>query len=288
MREDLEERHPMSIKNLRDKRVLVTGAASGIGRATAIAFAREGAELLLCDLDAQRLETVRGEVLAAGARCSVHGVDVSSEPAMRSLADEVHERGGALDVLVNNAGVAFLGSFFGSPTHFWHKTLGVNVMGVVHGTSFFGSKMHDAGGVRRIVNVASLAGIAPTPNMSSYAASKSAVIGLTEVLALELRLRRSGVGVTLVCPGIINTPITQHPANIAPDFGAAKLAELQAYYEATGVGPEVVADAIVAAVRSGRDLVLVGPFARLLYHLRRVSRSLLHAILLRDARDKGY
>jgi len=278
----------MTINKLRGKRVLVTGAASGIGRSTAIAFAEAGAELLICDLDARRLEPVRDLILVRGATCSTWAVDVSNEEAMSEFARRVHSQGGALDVLVNNAGIACLGAFLDSPLDSWRKTLDVNVMGVVFGMRFFLPQMIEAGGARRVVNVASLAGVAPAPNMSSYAASKSAVIGLTESLALELRLQGAEVGLTTICPGIINTPITRNTSHVAPSFDRAKLAKLQAYYEANGVSPDVVAEAIVAAVREGREMVLVGPFAKPLYHLRRLSRSLLHRVLLADARKAGY
>ena len=277
-----------SLKTLQGKRVLVTGAASGIGRSTALAFAREGAELLLCDLDAGRIEPVRQQVVALGARCSTHGVDVSNEAAMHALADDVHRSGGALDVLVNNAGVAYLGSFFDSPVDSWNRVMNINLMGVVHGVRCFGPTMHAAGGARRIVNVASLAGIAPAPNMTSYAASKFAVIGFSESLALELRLKESGVGVTIVCPGIINTPITRNASNASPQFTATNLAKLQAYYDAKGVSPDVVAASIVDGVRNERTMVLVGPFAKPIYHLRRLSRSLAAHVLLQDARKMGY
>lgn len=278
----------MSIRNLHGKRVLVTGAASGIGRATALAFAREGAHLVLCDLDATSLEPVREAIRSSGGDCRTHGVDVGDESAMHRFATLVHGEGGVIDVLVNNAGIGYLGAFMDSPADAWHRTLHTNVMGVVHGLRCFLPAMHAAGGLRRVVNVASVAGIAPAPNMSAYAASKSAVIGLSESVSLELRLCESEVGVTVVCPGIINTSITRNPRNVAPGIGADQLARLQAFYAAKGAQAEVVADAIVQAVKSGRELVLVGPFAKPLYHLRRLSRALLHKLLLTDARKMGY
>lgn len=124
--------------------------------------------------------------------------------------------------------------------------------------------------------------------MSCYAASKAAVLGLSETLDLELRLQHSKVGVTVVCPGIINTPITRASNNIAPGFDPALLLKLQAYYEATGASPDVVADSIIAALRSGRRMVLVGPYARPLCHLRRVSRALMQRLVLADSRKMGY
>ena len=149
-------------------------------------------------------------------------------------------------------------------------------------------RMQAAGGERRIVNVASLAGVAPAPNMTAYAASKHAVMGLTEGLALELRLANSPIGITTVCPGIINTDITKAAGAMSADIGAAQQNKLKAYYEAQGVGPEVVAAAIVDAVRSGRALVLVGPAARPIFHLRRLSLKLAQWLMLNDARKAGY
>lgn len=278
----------MTLRNLRGKRVLVTGAASGIGRATALAFASQGAELVLCDLNTNRLAPMRDAVSALGVNCVTFGVDVSDEAAMHAFSAQVHAQGGPLDILVNNAGIGYLGGFLDSPSDAWRRTLGVNVMGVVHGLRCFLPQMHAAGGSRRVVNVASVAGVAPAPNMSAYAASKSAVIGLSESLSMELRLRNSRVGLTVVCPGIINTAITHNANNVSPSIDAAQLAKLRAYYEAKGVHADVVAHAIVDAVRSGRELVLVGPFAKPLYHLRRLSRVLLRHVMLADARKMGY
>jgi len=278
----------MSMHDLSGKWVLVTGAASGIGRATALAFADAGASLFVADMNAERLETVRQEVMARGAECVVHALDVTDPGAMAELAQRVHSRTPALDVLVNNAGIGYLGAFIDSPLDAWHRVFSVNVMGVVHGCQAFLPAMEAAGGPRRVVNVASLAGLAPAPNMSAYVASKHAVVGLSEGLSLELKLRASSVGVTTVCPGIINTDITKARHNVAVTIDDAQYERLTAYYEAQGVGPRVVAIAIVSAVRQGRELVLAGPFAKPIYHLRRLSRRLAQWLMLADARKAGY
>ena len=278
----------MQMNNLRGKWVLVTGAASGIRRATTLAFADAGANVVLADLAPERLEEVRAAIAARGVQCLAEPVDVSDEAAMGALAERVHARVPALDVLVNNAGIGYIGPFLGTPLDAWKRVLGINVMGVVHGCRHFLPRMQQAGGVRRVVNIASLAGIAAAPNMSAYAASKHAIVGLSEGLDLEQRLAGSQVGITTVCPGIINTDITKATHNVSPSIGQAQLHKLQAYYEAQGVGPQVVAAAIVDAVRAGRGLVLVGPFARPMYHLRRLSRRLAQALMLADARKAGY
>lgn len=276
------------MNDLKNKWVLVTGAGSGIGRATALAFAEAGARLVVTDLQADRLAALRALLMQRGTECIAETVDVSDAAAMQAFAERVHAQVPALDVLVNNAGIGYLGPFLGTPLEVWQRVLNINVMGAVHGCMHFLPRMQQAGGVRHIVNVASLAGVAPAPNMSAYAASKHAIMGLTEGLALELRLAGSPIGVTTVCPGIINTDITKAAGAVSASIGAAQQHKLQSYYEAQGVGPEVVAAAIVDGVRRGRSLVLVGPFARPMYHLRRLSRALAQWLMLVDARKAGY
>lgn len=174
------------------KRVLVTGASSGIGRATAIAFACEGAEILLSDVDAQGLEPVRQIVLALGANCSAYAVDVADEVAMSAFATMVHAQGGPVDVLVNTARAGMLGPL--DPAKAWQRAVGTNVIGAVHGLRLFLPKMHDAGGPRRVVNVLSMGMGAATPHPSVYAASRSPVLGLSDALSVELRILGSEVG----------------------------------------------------------------------------------------------
>jgi NAD(P)-dependent dehydrogenase (short-subunit alcohol dehydrogenase family) len=275
------------IEDLRGKWVVVTGAASGIGRATALAFAQQGAHLYLSDRDAAGLYAVSEEVRALGVECHFEYVDVSDAESMRAFAAAVELTVGAPHVVVNNAGIGYIGGFADTPLSTWGRILGVNLMGVVHGCLFFLPGMSAAGGPRRIVNIASLAGFTPAPNMSAYAASKFAVIGLSETLALELELQDSQVGLTMVCPGVINTAITRS-SGIAPTIDASRIDTLQKYYSARGGSADMVAESIVNAVRSGRELVLVGPFSAMLYHARRISRALLRRMMLADARALDY
>lgn len=269
---------------LAGKYVLVTGAGAGIGRATALAFATRGAHLIVADINLDRLGQTRAAIVAQGVQCHVFAVDVSDEASMRAFASEVHAIVPAVDVLINNAGVAYIGGFLDSPLSSWERILKINLMGVVHGCHFFLPNMRAAGGPRHVLNVASLAAIAPAPNMSAYAASKSAVLGLCDVLAMELD--GSDVRFSAVCPGIINTEITGGPR--APTISDAQIAKLQAYYRVHGCVPEVVAEAMVEAVRHGRELVLTGPYAKLMYHLKRVSRRLVRQLTLADARKIGF
>ncbi len=276
----------VAVPDLKGKQVLVTGAASGIGRSTALAFARQGASLIVSDISSAQLDGTAKAVRALGVPCRSYQVDVADGAAMRNFADAVHAAIGGVDVLVNNAGIGYLGPFLRSPLESWRRVLDVNVMGVVHGCHYFGQRMVEAGGARQIINVASLAGIAPAPNMSAYAASKHAVMGLCDVLAMELT--DTEVGVTAICPGIINTPITNAQDSVSEAITDEQIGRLRSYYDANGVSPDVVAEAIVDAARTGRPLVLVGPYARPLYHLKRISRRLVRSMTISDARKNGY
>lgn len=276
----------MAIADLTDKKVLITGAASGIGRATALAFARHGATLLLCDIDARGLEALRQQLASAGAACSTYCMDVTDAVAMAEVAAQVRFTHGALDVLINNAGVGYLGRFLDSDLNHWQRVLNINLMGVVHGCYSFIPHMIEAGGPRQVINVASAAALFPSPSMAAYAASKHAVYGLSEVLKMELS--DTQVQVTTVCPGVINTPIVANHGNIAASVGQEQIARLQDYYQRKGCSPDQVAQSMVRAVREGRDLILVGPFARLIFQLRRISVGLLRRIVLNDARKIGY
>ena len=277
----------MAIKDLRSKRVLVTGAASGIGLETALAFGRAGAKLILTDINAETLKLAQHAVQKVGAGCHTYVADVSNEAIMEDLAHRVTQEHGVLDVLVNNAGIAFLGSFECTPLTQWQRTLSINVMGVVHGCHYFLPSMRQAGAPRHIVNIASAAGLAPTFNMSAYSASKHAIIGLTDSLSLELV--GSNVSISVICPGIINTPIARPtPSSVGSNIRPEQLTKLGHFYAEKGADPKLVADAVVNAVKTDRGLVLVGPYAALIYHLRRVSRGLLRSILIADSKKMGW
>jgi NAD(P)-dependent dehydrogenase (short-subunit alcohol dehydrogenase family) len=273
------------MKNLKGKRILVTGAASGIGLECARSFARRGARLVISDVNVAALETARAGIAALGVECVAHPCDVSREESVRELAAVVHGTGGALDVLVNNAGVAFLGSFEETPLEEWHRIHDINVLGIVHCIRAFLPGMRAAGGARKIVNVASTAGFAPMPNMAAYAASKHAVVGLSEVLAMELH--GTGVSVLVVCPGIINTAIV-HVSPTSTSIGPAQKERLQKYYATDGCTPDVVAEDIVRGVERDDAFLFTGPLAKLGYAGMRLSRRLARRMAIATAKKSGY
>jgi short-subunit dehydrogenase len=273
------------VKPLAGRRVLITGAASGIGLECARAFAARGAKLVLSDVNAAALETVRTEIAANGTECFAMACDVSREDAVAEFAKAVQQRAGAVDVLVNNAGVAFFGSFEETPLSEWRRIFDINVFGILHCTRAFLPSMRAAGGPKKIVNVASTAGFSPVPNMSAYAASKHAVVGLSEVLAMELY--ETDISVLVVCPGIINTAIV-HVSPMSTSIGPAQIAKVQKYYETDGCHPRVVAEDILRSVENDDAFLYTGPLAKLGCYGMRVSRRFARWAAIKAARKSGY
>ena len=274
----------MAVANLAGRRVLITGAASGIGRACAHAFAREGARLILADLNRDRLTKVRDEVWRAGAKCTAIPCDLSREEEVLLLAADILVREGGVDVLINNAGIAYVGGFTETSAAEWQRIYDINVLGMVNLTRALLPSMLADQRAKSIVNVASAAGFAPAAYMSAYAASKHAVVGLSEVLAMELD--STNVTVTIVAPGIINTPIKHSPH--APSVGSGQMAKLQDFYSNNGSSAESVGRDIVRAVKSGAMLLKTGKYASLMCWLMRLSRPLARRSAIMNSRKIGF
>lgn len=271
---------------LKDKTVVVTGAASGIGLESARAFARRGANVALLDLNAEPLEAIKRELIQSGVKCIAVACNVADENAVRAAAEAVQNAMGPPDVLINNAGIGYLGAFMETAPEAWRRVLDINVMGVVHCTRAFLPAMQAKGGARTIVNVASAAGFSPTPSMSAYAASKHAVVGLSEVLAMELD--GTPISVLIVAPGIINTNIVRVRSNVAPSITDAQIEKLQDYYAKNGCHPSVVAEGIVKAVQERRHVLAVGPSAKAMTGLMRLSRRLTRRMVIDLSKRAGF
>ena len=224
---------------------VVTGAGSGIGRSTALLLARLGATVHAADLDEARARTLVAEIVAAGGRATAHRCDVSDPRAVEELAERVFAVEGAVDVLHNNAGVGQAGPIEATTLDEWQRVLGVNLMGVVHGVHHFVPRMLEQGRPAHVVNTASLAGLVPVAEMAPYATSKHAVVGLSESLNAELAPR--GIHVSAICPGFIDTGIVR-AANLQGRH-ARQRDRIQRFYERFGSSPDVVAEAVVDAIR---------------------------------------
>ncbi len=249
------------------KKVLITGAGSGIGKATALQLAECGALLILSDLNRESLQQTADEARRLGASAvDTHIVDVSDWDDMQAMAGKVRKQHGALDILVNNAGVGMAGDFLSTTIEDWRWVLGINVMGVVHGCKLFAPDMV-ANGRGHIVNLASAAGYYAAPDMTAYSASKHAVMGLSEALRAEMS--EQGVGVSAICPGVINTGIVASSRM----RGATEQAQekLVNFYRKRNYGPELVAEAILGAIQHNRAVVPVSPEAWVLYGAKRFT-----------------
>lgn len=231
------------MKDLRDKVVLITGAARGMGRMDALAFAREGCRVVMTDVDLKGLEETTREMANDGYEACPFGLDVSDRDACFRLVEKVGREIGPIEVLVNNAGVMECGEFTGMSEHHWRRTMEVNFLGQVWMMQAVLPGMLARGG-GHIVNMASQAGVIGGAKMSSYSASKHAIMGLTDSVRLELR--GSGVRFTDVIPGFVDTGMASgaEPPFISP-----------------WVDPARVSEAIVDAVKKGREEICKPAFS---------------------------
>jgi NAD(P)-dependent dehydrogenase (short-subunit alcohol dehydrogenase family) len=263
--------------DLRGRVAVVTGAAKGIGRATALELAALGARVAGCDTDEAALEATLRECTERGAQQTFGlRVDVSEFQQVQAFAQRVERELGPTLCLVNNAGVGVAGGFFDTELDDWDWLLRVNLWGTIHGARAFGPCLRERG-QGRIVNVASASGYCNLPGLAAYGTTKYAVVGLSEALRAELL--PSGVMVSVVCPGIVATAILD-TARIrgAADAEAERLM-LKALYRRRGHAPEVVARAIVGALKSGKAMVPVTSEAWLLYVMKRAVPSALPWLL---------
>jgi NAD(P)-dependent dehydrogenase (short-subunit alcohol dehydrogenase family) len=259
----------MQTDDLTGRTVLVTGAGSGIGRETALLSARRGARLVISDVNQDGLDETAETIRGLGRDVLAERVDVSDREQMRAHAESVHERWGPVDLLVNNAGVGLAGKFLDTQLEDWDWVVSINLMGVVHGCHFFIPPMVQRGS-GHVVNVSSMAGYNASPELPAYSATKFAVLGLSEALREELK--PSGVGVTAICPGIINTPITRNTRMRGhTDEDRERAVKLYARRNYT---PARVAENILRSVQRGRVVAPVSPEAWFGYGLKRVSPRL--------------
>ncbi|MGW6729660.1 SDR family NAD(P)-dependent oxidoreductase [Nocardia sp. NPDC055029] len=256
----------MNVKKLTGKVAVVTGAASGIGRETALLCARRGAFLALCDIDQSGLQETAELARAFGVEVMTEHVDIADDARMKKFAEVVHKRWGAADLLVNNAGIGLVAGFSDTTLDDWNRLISINLMGVVNGCRYFVPRMIDQGRRGHVVNVSSLAGLWANPTTCAYSTTKFAVVGFSEALRMELRPHR--IGVSVVCPGVVNTPITSTSV-IRGDNADAVRTRLTGIYARRNYGPEQAADRILRGVNRDQAVVLVTSEAHIMHAVTR-------------------
>ncbi|MFG1784907.1 SDR family oxidoreductase [Rhodococcus oryzae] len=239
------------VKDLRGKKCLITGAGSGIGRATALASAAEGAELFLTDINAVGLaETV---AMAGSAVTTSKALDVSDYDAVTAWATEIDDAHGAMDVVMNVAGISAWGTVENLEHRHWKSMVDVNLMGPIHIIENFVPPMVRAGRGGHLVNVSSAAGLLALPWHAAYSASKFGLRGVSEVLRFDLK--RHGIGVSLVVPGGVKTPLVGTVQIAGVDRDDPRIRKLVHRFEKRAVSPEKVAECIVRGIKKNRYLV---------------------------------
>lgn len=252
------------------KRVFITGAASGIGRATALRLARDGAELYLTDVNADGLEQTVADARALGAEVPAHrALDISDYDAVAGFAADIHTRHPAMDIVMNIAGISAWGTVDQLTHRHWRSMIEVNLMGPIHVIETFMPPMVAAGRGGQLVNVSSAAGLVALPWHAAYSASKYGLRGLSEVLRFDLA--RHDIGVSLVVPGAVDTPLVQTVQIAGVDRDHPKVQKWVKRFGGHAVSPEKVADAILAGITKNRFLIYTSPDIRALYAFKRLA-----------------
>ena len=251
------------MKQLQGRIAAITGAASGIGRATAKLLGSRGCSVALIDINQAGLEETARELQASGVTTSVHQADVANAERMQALPAEVVAAHGAVHIIVNNAGVSVLKSFEDHTLDDLQWLIGINFWGVVHGCKFFLPELRKADEAH-IVNISSMFGFFGVPGQSSYCAAKFAVKGLSESLWAELR--GSNIGVTSIHPGGIATGIAK---TVRVDDEAART-RLEQTFEQHGHPPSDVAKGILRGIEKDKLRIIVGTEAYVTEWLKRL------------------
>ena len=252
------------------KRCFITGAASGIGRATALKLAADGAELYLTDRDVEGLEKTVADARALGAKVPEHrALDISSYEEVAAFADHIHANNAPMDVVMNIAGVSAWGPVDQLTHHHWRSVVDINLMGPIPVIETFIPPMLAARRGGHLVNVSSAAGLIALPWHGAYSASKFGLRGVSEVLRFDLARYR--IGVSVVVPGAVKTPLVQtvHIAGVDREHPHVK--RWTDRFSGHAVSPEHVADKILRGVKKNRFLIYTSADIRALYALKRFA-----------------
>ena len=261
------------MKNFNNKTVLITGAGSGIGRETAYAFSQLGAVILIADINEIGSQETIAQIEKKGGQASFYYCDVGDKDSVRELSEKVHAIYEHVDILINNAGIGAAGTFLNTTLETWDKVIDINLKGVIYGCHYFLPKMVESKQECHVINLASAAAFFAPQEMPIYGTSKSAVLGFSEILRADMA--KHNIGVTTICPGIINTPIVAN-TKVETDKNNADsfIKNTVKMYDRRNYPPSKVAKAIVKAVQNNKSITPVSPEAWVMYYGKRFIPSL--------------
>ncbi len=259
---------------IQGSKALITGAAGGIGRATAIAMARSGARLFLTDINQKGLEETSHMISRDGGEvCKFKAFDISKYEDVKAFSDEIHRDFGPLDILVNVAGIALFAQLEDMSHDHWKKVIAVNLWGVIHGIECFVPEMISA---RRghVVSVSSTAGIIGLPWHAVYAGTKHALVGISEVLRYDLK--KHNIGVSVICPGAVKTGMVNTVEILADQDAVAKGRRM---FLKVAIPPEKIAEQIIRVIKKNKFLLITSLDIKILFFLKRYISPLYHLIM---------
>jgi NAD(P)-dependent dehydrogenase (short-subunit alcohol dehydrogenase family) len=252
------------------KRCFITGAASGIGRATALRLAGQGAELYLTDCNADGLAQTVADARALGAQVPEHrALDIANYHDVASFAADIHTRHPSMDVVMNIAGISAWGTVDQLTHEHWSKIVAINLMGPIHVIETFIPPMVAAGRGGHLVNVSSAAGLVGLPWHAAYSASKYGLRGLSEVLRFDLARHR--IGVSVVAPGAVKTSLVNTVEIVGVDRDHPKVSQWIERFGGHAVSPERAAEKVLAGVAKNRYLIYTSADIRALYAFKRLA-----------------
>jgi 3-oxoacyl-[acyl-carrier protein] reductase len=266
------------MKVIRGKKALITGAASGIGQAIALALAREGADLFLLDIDGANLAATAQTAQGAGVSVATRVCDLAQRAEIEAAVDALIAAWGSLDILVNNAGIAYYGPAEAMPEELWDRLLAINLLApiaLVHRLMPLLAAQEEA----HIVNVCSFLGLAPARKMAAYQTSKFGLVGFSTALRSEYA--RRNFGVTTLCPGFVRTSMVSNYATASGEGVRHRMPDRLM------TNPETVAARTIRAIRRNRGLVVITPLARAWWWVARLFPGLADWIACEGWRRKG-
>jgi 3-oxoacyl-[acyl-carrier protein] reductase len=272
------------MKIIRGKKAFITGAASGIGRAIAVALAEEGADLYLVDIDEAGLEVTAREAASRGVEVVTAVCDLREPAQITAAVRALLSRWESLNILINNAGVLFYGPTHRMTDEQWHRVMSVNLAAPVQLARELLPRLLSSQDAH-LVNVCSIFGLVGSRNIAAYQTSKYGLIGFTEALRTEYGGRTFGV--TAVCPGFVSTPMMERVVTGKPSANCRSGRSPTPPPAWIVTSPERVAAKTVAAIRKNRGLVIVTPAARLLWWLKRLSPGAVDWVSREGWRSKG-